>query len=224
MIYFETVFDVVYLCSVLLISTMIIHIGMKESSKSVILFGVMGFLLGFGDSFHLIPRIIAHLTTGLENYQAALGIGKLITGVTMTIFYYLIYQYYVLTTGKENKKIHIIIISLIIIRFFILALPGNDWIHNGNDVLYGILRNVPFAILGGIIVTLFYQVGVEAEYRQFHQMGTWIVVSFVCYTITVLGSSTYEILGAFMMPKTIAYFIIVLIGFIDIKQYSKITV
>ncbi len=211
--YFETIFDVLYLVSVITISVIIIRKGMQTKSKAAILFGVMGFLLGFGDSFHLVPRIIGHLTTGLEDYQTALGIGKLITGTTMTVFYYIIYRYYVLLTNQKSKTIHITLISLMLIRFIFLALPGNDWINNGNSLFYGILRNVPFAIIGGIIVTLFLQAGEKDINQQYYKMGIWIIVSFACYIIVVLGSGTIPVLGAFMMPKTVAYFIIIFIGY-----------
>ncbi len=211
--YFEVAFDILYLVSVISISIVIFTRGIKKHHKATILFGVMGFLLGFGDSFHLIPRIIAHLTTGLEDYQMALGIGKLITGITMTIFYYLIYRYYVLLTEKDNQTIHITIIILMIIRFILLALPGNEWVTNGNSLFYGILRNIPFAILGLLIVVLFLKAGKEKEYRLFKKIGVWIIVSFVCYTIVVVGSGFIPVLGAFMIPKTIAYFIIIYIGF-----------
>lgn len=131
----------------------------------------------------------------------------------MTIFYYLIYQYYVLKTGKKNRVIHITIIVLMFIRFIILALPGNDWLNNGTSLLYGILRNIPFVIIGGIIITLFLKAGELDVNNQFRKMGIWIIVSFVCYIIVVIGSGTYAFLGALMMPKTIAYFIIVFIGY-----------
>ncbi len=211
--YFESFFDVLYLISVITVSVMIIRNGIQKQNKAAILFGVMGFLLGFGDSFHLVPRIIGHLTTGLENYKTALGIGKLITGTTMTIFYYIIYRYYVLLTNKKSKSVHITIISLMILRFILLALPGNDWINNGTSLFYGVLRNVPFAIIGGIIVTLFLKAGDKDVNRQFYQMGIWIIVSFVCYIIVVVGSGAIPVLGAFMMPKTVAYFIIVFTGY-----------
>ncbi|KFZ26735.1 MAG: hypothetical protein KQ78_01053 [Candidatus Izimaplasma bacterium HR2] len=211
--YFEVAFDILYLVSVISLSIIIFTRGIKKHHKATMLFGIMGFLLGFGDSFHLIPRIIAHLTTGLEDYQMALGIGKLITGITMTIFYYLIYRYYVLLTEKDSQTIHTTIITLMIIRFILLALPGNDWINNGNSLFYGILRNIPFAILGSLIVVLFLKIGKEKEYRLFKKMGVWIIVSFVCYTIVVVGSGFIPVLGAFMIPKTIAYFIIIYIGF-----------
>lgn len=219
--YFESAFDITYLLSVLVISGVIIYKGIKDNSTPIILFGVMGFLLGFGDSFHLVPRIVAHLTTGLDDYQTSLGIGKLITGVTMTIFYYLIYWYYVLLTNNRDRKVHMLIVALIVIRFALLTLPGNDWLHNGNDLFYGILRNVPFAILGGLIVYLFMTAKDKDINHQFYQMGVWIIVSFACYTLTVVGSGAHPILGAFMLPKTVAYFIIVVIGYKNIKLSTK---
>ena len=54
-------------------------------------FGIMAVVLGVGDSFHLVPRAVALCTTGLENFTAALGVGKFITSITMTVFYILLY-------------------------------------------------------------------------------------------------------------------------------------
>jgi hypothetical protein len=211
--YFESIFDITYLLAVITFSILIIRKGIIKKQKATIIFGVMGLLLGFGDSFHLVPRIVGHLTTGLADYQMALGVGKLITGVTMTVFYYLIYLFYTIKTNNYNKKVHISIITLIVLRFALLALPGNDWLNNGTELFYGVLRNIPFAILGTIIVILFLRVGKQKEFKMFRQMGIWIIVSFVCYIIVVVGSGFVPALGAFMMPKTIAYFIIVFIGY-----------
>ena len=53
--------------------------------------GLMAALLGAGDSFHLVPRAYALWTTGLAANAAALGVGKFITSITMTIFYLILY-------------------------------------------------------------------------------------------------------------------------------------
>lgn len=63
----------------------------SKGRKQYLLYGIMAVTLGAGDSFHLVPRAVALCTTGLESYTAALGIGKLITSVTMTAFYVLLY-------------------------------------------------------------------------------------------------------------------------------------
>lgn len=85
----ETLFDAVYLVSVITIGILMIR-GSK-GNKQFCLFGLMAVVLGAGDSFHLIPRALALCTTGLENYTVPLGLGKWITSVTMTIFYVLLY-------------------------------------------------------------------------------------------------------------------------------------
>ena len=51
----------------------------------------MAALLGAGDAFHLLPRSYALWTTGLEANATALGFGKFVTSITMTIFYVILY-------------------------------------------------------------------------------------------------------------------------------------
>ena len=85
----ETLFDSVYLISVITIG--IIMIRGSKGECQFCLFGWMAVVLGAGDSFHLVPRALALCTTGLENYTVSLGIGKWITSVTMTVFYVLLY-------------------------------------------------------------------------------------------------------------------------------------
>ena len=85
----ETLFDVVYLVSVITIGVLMIR-GSKGNLQYR-LFGWMAVVLGAGDSFHLVPRALALCTTGLENYTVPLGLGKWITSVTMTVFYVLLY-------------------------------------------------------------------------------------------------------------------------------------
>ena len=70
----ETLFDAVYLVSVVVIGILMIR-GCKGNSQFR-LFGIMAVVLGAGDAFHLIPRAVALCTTGMENYTVALGLGK----------------------------------------------------------------------------------------------------------------------------------------------------
>ena len=85
----ETLFDAVYLVSVITIGVLMVRGSRGESQFR--LFGWMAIILGAGDSFHLVPRALALCTTGLENFTVPLGLGKWITSVTMTVFYVLLY-------------------------------------------------------------------------------------------------------------------------------------
>ena len=84
----ETVFDILYLAFAMIAGFTMVIKGNDSLVKKV---GLMAALLGAGDSFHLIPRSYALWTTGLEANAAALGIGKFITSITMTLFYLILY-------------------------------------------------------------------------------------------------------------------------------------
>lgn len=86
---FETLFDIVYLVTVITIGIHMIR-GSK-GNRQFQLFGWMAVVLGAGDSFHLVPRALALCTTGFVAYAVQLGLGKWITSITMTVFYVLLY-------------------------------------------------------------------------------------------------------------------------------------
>lgn len=98
----ETLFDIFYLTSVITLG--ILMASRKQAQKQYRLFGIMAILLGFGDAFHLIPRAFALWTTGLENHAFSLGMGKLITSITMTIFYVILYHVWRLRYHITEKK------------------------------------------------------------------------------------------------------------------------
>ena len=62
----ETLFDTVYLISVITIG--ILMIRKSKGNRQFTMFGIMAVLLGSGDAFHLVPRALALCTTGLENF------------------------------------------------------------------------------------------------------------------------------------------------------------
>ena len=152
----ETIFDICYLVGV--IAAGIIMMTKGRDNPLVKQFGLMAVLLGAGDSFHLVPRMYALWTTGLEANAAALGIGKLITSVTMTIFYLILYyiwreRYSVQGRGGLTAAMW----GLTIVRIALCLLPQNAWLSYQQPLLWGILRNIPFAIMGVLIIVLFAQ-------------------------------------------------------------------
>ena len=123
----ETLFDVCYLVSVITIGIRMVK--SNKNSRQFKLFGWMAIVLGAGDSFHLIPRMIALCTTGLENFTVALGLGKWITSVTMTLFYVLLY--YVWRERYEikgQKNLTIAVYLFAAIRIALCMMPQNNWL------------------------------------------------------------------------------------------------
>ena len=214
---FETLFDIVYLVTVITLGVLMIRGSRGE--KQYLLYGVMAVTLGCGDAFHLVPRAIALCTTGLENYTAALGIGKLVTSVTMTLFYVLLYyvwraRYQV--SGQTGTTIAVWVLALA--RIALCLMPQNAWTSAAPPLSWGIYRNIPFTILGVLIVVLFYRSAREKQDRPFRHLWLAVVVSFACYIPVVLFADTVPAVGMLMIPKTCAYVWAVLIGFNAMKE------
>ncbi len=216
----ETGFDGIYLVTVVTIG--IAMIRKCRGVRQYWLFGVMAVTLGLGDAFHLVPRAVALCTSGLENYTAALGIGKLITSVTMTVFYILLYYVWRLRyeiQGKEGITAAVYILSAL--RIILCLFPQNRWTRADAPQNWGIYRNIPFALLGIMIIVLFYRSAKEKEDRAFRWMWLTIVLSFGFYIPVVFWADTVPMLGMLMIPKTCAYVWTVLIGYRDMKENQE---
>ena len=173
----ETLFDIVYLVSVITIGVLMIR-GCK-GERQFRLFGWMAVVLGAGDAFHLIPRAFALCTTGLENYTAALGLGKWITSITMTVFYVLLYyvwrqRYQVQGQNGLTAAVYV----LAGLRIVLCMMPQNRWMSADAPLSWGIWRNIPFALLGLVVIVLFFRSARERGDRAFRWMWLTIVLSF----------------------------------------------
>ena len=182
----------------------------------------MAVTLGLGDAFHLVPRAIALCTTGLADYTSALGIGKLITSVTMTVFYILLYYVWRLryhVEGKRNVTVAVYMLSLI--RVILCMFPQNKWTSANAPLSWGIYRNIPFALLGLLVILLFYKSAKESRDRSFRFMWLTIVLSFGFYIPVVLLADTIPMIGMLMIPKTCAYVWTVVIGYQDMRKQER---
>ena len=213
----ETLFDAVYLVSVVTIGIVMMVKGKKI--RQFWLFGLMAVVLGLGDSFHLVPRALALCTTGLENFTAALGMGKFITSITMTVFYILLYYVWRVRYQVEGRKgLTVAVYVLSALRIGLCLMPQNQWLSAQAPLSWGIYRNIPFALLGLLIIVLFYQSAKEKQDKTFRFMWLTIVLSFGFYIPLVLWADVIPMIGMLMIPKTCAYVWTVLIGYQAMKK------
>ena len=216
----ETLFDIVYLVSVITIGLMMIRDS--KGNRQFRLFGCMAVVLGAGDAFHLIPRAYALCTTGLENYTVALGLGKCITSITMTIFYVLLYyvwrqRYHI--DGRNGLTSAVYILAGL--RILLCIMPQNQWFSADAPLSWGIYRNIPFTLLGLLIIALFYHSTKKHGDHAFRWIWLTIVLSFGFYIPVVLWADTVPMIGMLMIPKTCAYVWTVLIGYFAMKQECR---
>ena len=201
--YGESTFDILYL---LFAVTSGIVILAKARDRAGRLMGLSALILGAGDAFHLVPRVLNYFADG--DFTAALGLGKLVTSVTMTVFYVLLY--YVLREyckGSAKCGTAAAVWALAALRVALCAFPQNGWIENRSDLTWGIIRNVPFVALGALICCLYFKS--RNVRRRFRSMWLYILLSFAFYIPVTVGAGFVPILGMLMLPKTVCYILMI---------------
>ena len=208
----ETIFDLLYLASVLSMGFYILSCYKKREEE---LMGYSLIVLGFGDAFHLIPRIISYNFS--FNFISILGIGKLITSITMTIFYLFLYYIFLLNYEEKKKKsMSIVIWFLLILRIILCLFMENGWLTGKNTIEWSIIRNVPFIIIGMLITFLYFRKRKDDKYLKF--IWIYIFLSFVFYIPVILLSNSMPSIGLLMIPKTICYILISISFFRKVKN------
>ena len=216
----ETLFDAVYLASVITIGILMIR-GSKGNAQFK-LFGLMAVVLGAGDAFHLVPRALALCTTGLDTYTVPLGLGKWITSVTMTVFYVLLYYVWRKRYKVEGQMgVTVAVYALAAARVILCMMPQNQWLSAEAPLSWGIYRNIPFALMGLLIIVLFYHSAKAHSDRLFRWMWLTIVLSFGFYIPVVLWADAVPLIGMLMIPKTCAYVWTVVIGYSAMKKECR---
>ena len=200
----ETTFDVVYLITVIAIGIRMIQ--RSRGNKQYHLFGIMAVVLGVGDAFHLVPRAVALCTSGLDQFPVVLGIGKFVTSITMTVFYVILYFVWRVRYDIQGKdRLTATVFGLAALRIALCLFSQNAWTSAQAPLSWGIYRNIPFTLLGILIIFLFYREARAHKDEPFRYMWLTIVLSFGFYLPVVLFADRMPMIGMLMIPKTCAY-------------------
>lgn len=215
--YGESAFDVIYLVFAIVMGILIL---LKRKDTIGRIMGCATLVLGCGDAFHLVPRVLNYFVEA--DFTRWLGIGKLVTSVTMTVFYVMMYHLWVRAYGaKQNRAVVSVVYLLAAVRI-ILCLPAqNGWLENSSTVLWGILRNVPFVALGLVIICLFFSR--RKQIRAFRPMWILVSLSFLFYIPVAVAAGLVPILGMLMLPKTVCYMIMICLFYVYAKKGGEQT-
>lgn len=197
----EAAFDSLYLCVALGFGVYLLY----DASKQVqVLAGVMALVLACGDAFHLVPRIIAAATDAESRLTRALGFGKFITSITMTVFYMLLWHVGVVLFSLEAASAWTAVVYVLAaLRVALCLFPKNRWFDEAPPLDWAVYRNIPFLLLGGVVAALFFAHARETP--TLHWTWLAIALSFAFYIPVVLWSGKNHKLGMLMIPKTLAY-------------------
>ena len=201
--YGESAFDLIYLAYAIVFVVCILRRRRDAVGK---LMGAAVLILGCGDAFHLIPRVLNYFLSG--DFTAWLGFGKLVTSITMTVFYLLMYRLWLKVYGeKENRALSWTVYGLVALRILLCLLPGNRWLQNDGPASWGIIRNLPFVALGVVVILLFYRK--RGERRAFRFVWLLVTLSFLFYIPVAVAAGAVPMLGMLMLPKTVCYMLLI---------------
>lgn len=201
--YGESSFDILYLLFAIVSGCVILF---RSRSKTEKLMGFATLILGCGDAFHLVPRVLNYFVDA--DFTVALGVGKLITSVTMTVFYLLLYYIRRDVYGETpSRGLTACVWALSAVRIALCLFPQNGWLTNTAPLTWSILRNIPFVLLGAIICVLYFKK--RGEIKPFRPMWVYILLSFLFYIPVAVGAGFVPMLGMLMLPKTVCYILMI---------------
>lgn len=201
--YGESSFDILYLLFAIVSGCVILFRAKDKAEKMM---GFAALILGCGDAFHLVPRVLNYFVD--SDFTVALGVGKLVTSVTMTVFYLLMYYIWRDVYGATpSRGLTACVWALSAVRIALCLFPQNGWLTNTAPLTWSILRNIPFVILGAIICVLYFKK--RGEIKPFRPMWVYILLSFLFYIPVAVGAGFVPMLGMLMLPKTVCYILMI---------------
>jgi hypothetical protein len=166
-----------------------------------------------------------------------IGFGMMMTGITVQFFYVGFYYYWRVAEKRKRMKINnftddeaersfllmdLLVISASIVRVVLIFYPQNQYGQPAEDLnIFRLLTNIPLYIVGILIIYLFLKRSsdsitdlpgfLEGDKKVAKQSAVWIIVSYVCYSLTIFLSWWNPLFGLAMIPKTIAYLVVLFI-------------
>ena len=215
-IWMEIIFDIAYLITVWTFVYLMFTNRNKVSEQNNIvakLFRWMFLLLALGDTGHVGFRVVAYASGPLEKSPTLVGLGSLATAYTITIFYMILVEVWRQRFRKDRNILYWILQTVGMFRLIFMALPGNHWGQVLPPQPMGILRNIPLMVLGTLIMVLILLDARAKQDKTFLWIGFFIFLSYLFYTPVILFVNQVPMLGMLMIPKTLAYVAIAIIGY-----------
>ena len=207
----EAMFCVAYLVFDLIAA--MVFFAKADGRQALVLFGLLTLVLGGGDAFHLVPRVIKAFHGDSPKVEWWSGLGLMISSITMTVFYVLLFYVWRAIFSETAYPAVLLILTwaTAVVRVVLCLFPQNNWFKREGNPTWGLYRNLPFAVTGLCLVILFFLSGNTGGYGLW-MMSPAIIISFACYFPVVLLAKKKPMVGMLMIPKTMAYIWMISMG------------
>ena len=183
-------------------------------------FGSFALTLALADGIYLLPRMYALLTTGIEENLNIIGWGRMGHAILVTILFLMFYDIYTSRYSKnKNQKLNKTLFTLGIIRIIISILPGNGYFVLDPSPFFALLRFIPLAIMGFLLIIAIYYHSKKYKDRNFKIIMVAAVIALV-----FTEPRMYGIEGAAVLVQTvfrsISLVAIVAIGYTELTDIN----
>lgn len=216
--YIEPVLHILYLMPILIMGGYLIRNSVGNGVYKA--FGSFALTLALADGIYLLPRMYALLTTGIEENLNIIGWGRMGHAILVTILFLMFYDIYTSRYSKnKNPKFNKTLFTLGIIRIIISILPGNGYFVLDPSPFFALLRFIPLAIMGFLLITAIYYHSKKYKDRNFKIIMVAAVIALV-----FTEPRMYGIEGAAVLVQTvfrsISLVAIVAIGYKELKDIN----
>jgi len=194
-------------------------VAQNDRGVALSLFLAFAFL-AIGDTGHVGFRVIAYSLGSFDahirlfGYQVNLvALGSLATAWTFTIFYVFMVFMWRARFNKQLEFLAYLLLTAAVVRSLIMLFPANEWNSLQIHEPWYTVRNVPLILMQMGTAYLIIRDAKMFEDRAFMWIGIMIVISLMCYVPVVALVETYPLVGMLMIPKTLAYLGIAIIGY-----------
>ncbi|MDF1500538.1 MAG: hypothetical protein P1P76_08720 [Anaerolineales bacterium] len=185
-------------------------------------------LLAIGDTGHVGFRVWAYALGNPEArvYVSGLtmglvGLGALSTAITVTLFYVVMLYIWAARFEKRFGVFGGILMLSAVVRLGLMTLPQNQWNLTVPPHPWSLWRNLPLVVLGLGVAFLMMRDALRANDRAFQWIGIMILLSYGFYIPVMLFIQRAPVIGMLMIPKTLAYVAIAVIGYLSIFQPAE---
>ena len=98
-------------------------------------------------------------------------------------------------------------------RLIVMCFPQNQWTSVVPPFDWSLYRNIPLMIQGIGAAVLIFINALKNNDVIYKGISLWIFVSYLCYIPVILFVQKAPLIGMLMIPKTLAYLAVALIGY-----------
>ena len=181
-------------------------------------------LLALGDTGHVGFRTLAYAlgdldaTSTMFGTQVGLvGIGALVTAVTVTIFYVLMLVIWRTRFDKQLGWFVYLLLTAAAVRLLLMLSPANEWNNTIPVQPWSIYRNLPLMVQGLGVAYLILRDALASKDRVFMWVGVMILASYAFYIPVIFFVQQFPLIGMLMIPKTMAYVAIAFLAYLNVR-------